>query len=188
MLIGVIFLKQVYNTLMYHEIERKFLIQEMPSLRGRKSSLYERHFLQHGDLVEERIQKCGDVFEYEIKTALSPRERIREREIITEAEFKKLKAKASKVILRESYLISKKSPRISINKYKGEYKDLEFAEVEFDNNEERENFEPLEWMGTEITDSPLGRDSKLLNLDREHFLKILDTEKDKLNIDQESIK
>ncbi len=168
---------------MYHEIDRKFLIQEMPRLSGRKPVLYERYFLQHGDIVEERIQKCGNVYEYEIKTAISPRERIREKSEITEKEFNKFKAKSSKSILRESYLISKKNPRISINKYKGDYKGFDFAEVEFDNKEDSESFEPLPWMGTEITNTPLGRDSWLLSLDREHFLKILDTEQEKLNSD-----
>lgn len=166
---------------MYHEIDRKFLIQEMPRLTGRRSVLYERYFLQHGDIVEERIQKCGNEYEYEIKTAISPRERIREKNQITEREFNKLKAKSSKSIVRESYLLSKKNPRVSINKYKGDYKGFDFAEVEFDNKEDSESFEPLPWMGTEITNTPLGRDSWLLSLDREHFLKILDTEQEKLN-------
>ncbi len=165
---------------MYHEINRKFLIEEMPRLTGRRPVFYERYFLQHGDLVEERIQKVGDSYEYEIKTAISPRERIREKNSISEKEFKKLKERSSKVILRERYLLSKKDPRISINRYKGDYKGFDFAEAEFDTEEERESFEPLAWMGTEITNSPLGRDSWLLSLDREHFLKILDTENKKL--------
>jgi CYTH domain-containing protein len=165
---------------MYHEIDRKFLIEEMPRLTGRRPVLHERYFLQYGDLVEERIQKVGDTFEYEIKTAISPQERTREKKIITKKIFNTLKKKASKVILRESYLLSKK-PRISINRYLGEYKGFSFAEVEFDTREDSEIFEPLSWMGTEITNSPLGRDSWLLGLDREHFLKILDTENRKLN-------
>ncbi len=172
---------------MYHEIDRKFLIQDMPRLTGRRPVLYERYFLQHGDLVEERIQKSGDVYEYEIKTAISPQERIREKKMLTEKEFKKMKVKASVPILRESYLLSKKNPRISINKYQGEYKGLVFAEVEFDTREASETFEPLPWMGTEITNSPLGRDSWLLGIDREHFLQILDTEQEKLNTDFQSV-
>lgn len=171
---------------MYHEIDRKFLILEMPSLSGRRSVLYERYFIQYGDIVEERIQKCRNKYEYEIKTAISPQERIREKNEITEREFNKLRAKSSKLILRESYLISKKNPRISINKYKGEYKGLDFVEVEFDTKEDSEAFDPLPWMGTEITDTPLGRDSWLLSLDREHFLKILDTEQEKLCTDFQS--
>ncbi|MCF7844150.1 hypothetical protein K9M47_04645 [Candidatus Gracilibacteria bacterium] len=172
---------------MYHEIDRKFLIQDMPRLTGRRPMLYERYFLQHGDIVEERIQKRGDVFEYEIKTAVSPKERTRERKIITEGEFKKLRKKASKVIKQESYLLSKKNPRVSIHRYKGDFTGLVFAEVEFDTREDSEGFEPLPWMGTEITDCPLGRDSWLLNFDREHFLRVLDTEKDKLNTEFQSL-
>ena len=45
--------------------------------------------------------------------------------------------------------------------------------MEFDSKEEGEEFEPLPWMGIEITATPLGRDAKLSDLDREHFLSLL---------------
>ena len=85
------------------------------------------------------------------------------------------------MLVRESYLISKTSPRILIKKYKGDYRGFVFAQVEFDSIEAMERFEPLDWMGTEITNSPLGRDAWLLGLDREHFMKVLQAEKEKLN-------
>ena len=168
---------------MYHEIDRKFLIEEMPSLRGFAPVLHERYFIQYGDLAEERIQKCNGVFEYEIKMMITPHERSRERKVLTEKEFEKLKKRSSKVILLESYLLSKKNPRLSINKYKGDYQGLVFAELEFDTREESEAYVPEEWMSTEITNTKLGRDSWLLELDKEHFLNILDTEQNEKNIE-----
>jgi CYTH domain-containing protein len=153
----------------------------MPRLWGITPRLQERYFLQHGEIVEERVQRDGDAFEYELKTIISPRERRREKQLITEEEFRALKQKASKVLVRESYLISKTSPRILIKKYKGDYSGFVFAQVEFDSIEAMEKFEPLDWMGTEITNSPLGRDAWLLDLDREHFRKALHAEKEKLN-------
>lgn len=170
----------------HHEIDRKFLIEKMPFLFWRRPVLYERYFLQHGDLVEERIQKYGNIYEYELKTAITPQEWSREKRFITKEEFNVLKGRAGKAILREHYLLTKKSPRISINKYKGDYRGLTFAEVEFDTKEERDSFDPPDWMGTEITTCPLGRDSWLLDMDREHFLKALDTEMDNLNIGSQS--
>ena len=53
---------------MHHEIERKFLIQSIPRIKEVEATPNEEHFLQHGDLVEERIQKRGTSYEYEIKT------------------------------------------------------------------------------------------------------------------------
>ena len=155
----------------------------MPSLRGIKPILNEQYFLQHGDLVEERIQKKEGICEYEIKTIFGSGEWNREKKCINEKEFNLLKEKSPKVVLRESYSLSKKRPRLSIKVYLGDYKGLIFAEVEFDSHEEAENYEPSEWMGTEITHCPLGRDAWLLNFDREHFLKALQVEKDKLNKD-----
>lgn len=166
---------------MYHEIERKFLVQNMPNIKGVVPTLQERYFLQRGDLVEERIQKNGTIFEYEKKVALSPREWRRNKKQLTEEEFKELSRKASKVLKRESYSLSKKNPRVSIKVYLGEYKGFIFAEVEFDSLKECETFTPLTWMGSEITNSPLGRDAWLLDYDREHFLKKLKTEKSKLD-------
>lgn len=163
---------------MYHEIERKFLIRKMPRLSGVTPVRNERYFLQSGDLVEERIQSNGNVFEYELKTAVSPREWSREKRNISESEFRNLASKSSKMLIRESYLLSEKSPRISVMRYKGTYLGLDLCEVEFDSMEEFDSFVPLNWMGTEITNSPFGRESKLITLDREHFLRLLTIEKD----------
>ena len=70
---------------------------------------------------------------------------------------------------------------MSIKIYKGDYRGLTCVQVEFDSLDEAEAFEPYEWMGTEITNCVLGRESKLLDLDREHFLRVLRNEKNKLD-------
>lgn len=171
---------RVYTSYMYHEIDRRFLVQKMPSLKKITPVIRERHFLQHGDLVEEWVQKKDGEFEYEIKTAISPREWAREKRSITEKEFKELVRRAPKTILCESYFLSE-HPRILIKRYKGEFRGLDVAEVEFDTLAESGSFAPLEWMGTEITHLPLGRDARLLDFDREHFLRELKIEYDKLN-------
>jgi CYTH domain-containing protein len=169
---------------MHNEIERKFIILEMPNLKGVIPTLQERYFLQRGDLVEERIQKNttheGVRFEYEIKFAISPKERKRTRKFITESEFLQLRAKAGQSLLRESYSLSKKNPRISIKMYQGKYRGFVFAEVEFDSLKESASFSPLEWMGSEITDTKLGRDAWLLDCSRAEFLSIFEQEKESL--------
>ena len=151
----------------------------MPNIEGVESVPNEEHFLQHGDLVEERIQKRGDMYEYEIKTLFGSHEWNRDKRTISKEEFHVLKAKAPKSLLRDSYLLSQQKPRVSIKQYHGDYRELIFAQVEFDSHDEAESYEPLPWMGTEITNSHLGRDSQLLLLDREHFLEILRAEESK---------
>lgn len=158
---------------MYHEIERKFLVKDMPSLIGIKRLSQERYFLQRGDLFEESMKRKGIFFSYESKFTLSKKEKTRERVFVSKDEFEKLKVKGTQVLERDSYLLHKKSPVVSIKKYKGIYKGLVLAEVEFDSVEELEQFVPFDWMGEEVTDTLLGKDAKLIDLDRDTFKKIL---------------
>lgn len=158
---------------MHHEIERKFLVTTMPSLSGIQKIPQERYFIQRGDLLEEGLRRKGDFFEYEIKRTLSKKEKTRERTFISKAEFEASKAKGTRVIERDSYVLSKKSPLVSIKKYRGIYRGLVLAEVEFDSVTECEKFIPFDWMGTEVTETALGKDAKLVDLDRDHFEKVL---------------
>lgn len=160
---------------MHHEIERKFLVIKMPRLWGVKKVSQERYFIQRGDLLEEGYKRKGSVFEYEQKVTLSLKEKTREKILITKEEFERQKQHGTRVIERDSYSLTKKSPVISIKKYKGIYNGLVLAEVEFDSLDERRLFEPLEWMGAEVTDTVFGKDAKLVNLDREQFEKELDS-------------
>ena len=167
--------------MMHHEIERKFLVKKQPRLWFVKKVHQERYFIQRGDLVEEGLKRKGDVFEYEKKITVSKNDKTREITIITKDEFERLKEKGTRVIVRDSYTLSKKGPIISIKKYKGEYNGLVLAEVEFDSLEEAENFEPYTWMGAEVTDTKLGKDAKLVDLDREAFQKLLETIEENYN-------
>lgn len=166
---------------MHHEIERKFLVKKMPRLWFVKKVPQERYFIQRGDLVEEGLKRKGDVFEYELKITVSKNDKTREKTIVTKDEFERLKLNGTRVIYRDSYTLSKKSPIVSIKKYKGEYEGLVLAEVEFDTLEEAEEFESYSWMGAEVTDTKLGKDAKLVDLDREEFQKVLETIEENYN-------
>lgn len=154
---------------MHHEIERKFLIRKMPNLRGIKKIPQERYFLQRSDLFEEGMKRKGGVYLYETKFMLSKDEKTREKVVIDEEEFESKKKEGTPVIVRDSYELTKSSPRVSIKKYKGIYSGLELAEVEFDSVEEMEDFVPLDWMGDEVTDTKLGKDARLVDLSKENF-------------------
>lgn len=169
--------------MLHNEIERKFLVKKMPLLFFIKKTSQERYFIQYGDLVEEGYKRTGSKYEYEIKTFVSPEERTREKRDVTKEEFEAQKENGSKIIERDCFYLTKKSPIISIKKYKGLYNGLNLAEVEFDSTEERENFVPPSWMGVEVTDTPLGKDSTLISLDEDHFLKILNDMRELTNFD-----
>lgn len=160
------------------EIERKFLIKEMPKLEGIKSIPYERYFIKIEPEYQERIQKKGDVYEYEIKKAVHGAGNIskhqKEKRYISKEEFENLKqGKENEGVIREGFNISS-NPDVSIKIYHGRFEGLVRAEVEFDSVEEASSYVPEAWMGEEITHSPLGMDSRLLYLTEEEFGDLLE--------------
>ena len=155
------------------EIERKFLVKEIPDLSGIRPISYERYYLSTDESSVVRIQKRGDKYEYETKKNISHLEYEKTKRLISGAEFEALKqVKASEGIMRDGYQISSK-PDISIKIYHGRFEGLVRAEVEFSSREEAEAYIPAVWMGIEITHSPLGVDARLLHLSKEEFLSLL---------------
>lgn len=155
------------------EIERKFLVKSLPDFGYQKSIWYERYYLERGNGIEKRIQKKGDKYEFEELNEISELTRDKVRKEISEAEFNKLKADAKESIIRESYLVQDFKPEISIKIYHGKYEGLIRAEIEFASEEDAINFEQPNWFGAEITNTPLGRDSRLLDLTSEAFKELL---------------
>ncbi len=154
------------------EIERKFLVSSMPDLNGKVPVSYERYFLANTDGSEERVQKKGEAYEWEKKVAVSVLASKKEKRIISKEEFEAYKTKAVGGIERESYLLSP-SPEITLKVYHGSLEGLVRAEVEFENETDALNYQPADWMGEEITNSPLGRDSKLIQLTKQEFQRML---------------
>ena len=154
------------------EIERKYLIKQMPNLKNIKPIRYERYYINDNIDNQIRVQRKDDKFILETKTKISDIEYKKEKQEITEQEFFKLIKDCKKVIIRDSYLINEK-PNITIKIYNGIYQGLIRAEIEFNNEYEYSNFEIPEWLGKDITNTELGMDAGLIKLDREDFLEIL---------------
>jgi CYTH domain-containing protein len=154
------------------EIERKWLVKNLPNLENLPAIKYERHFLFVGEKIEIRIQKKGEAYEFERKVELNELSRESQKFKITKEEFDVLKVFCTKSLIRESYLLQN-NPEISIKIYKEDYEGLIRAEVEFDNENDAREFKPLDWFGEEITENPLGRDKLLISLSKEDFKKML---------------
>jgi len=143
------------------EIERKFLVRKLPNLAGIRKVVYERYYLYKGNGIEIRIQKKMNRYEFERKIETTHLSRETQKFEITKQEFEFLKGQASEALVRDSYLISE-NPEVSIKIYHGRFEGLMRAEVEFKTEEEAEKFSAPEWFGSEISNSSLGRDSKLI--------------------------
>lgn len=154
------------------EIERKFLVKDLPDLSKKEFISYERYFLKIESNFEERIQKKGDKYEKERKFKTSDLSRELEKQEISKEDFYILKKSASKSIIRDSYKISD-NPNITIKIYHGDYEELVRAEVEFLSEEEAKSFQPYDWMGREITNTNLGKDAKLIQLNKREFKDLL---------------
>lgn len=162
---------------MNKEIEKKYLVKQMPNLKNIKPIRYERYYINDNIDNQIRVQKKADKFILETKTKISDMEYKKEKQEIIEKEFLKLIKDCKKVIIRDSYLINE-NPNITIKIYQGIYKGLIRAEVEFNNEYEYNNFEIPEWFGKDITNTELGMDARLIKLDREDFLEILRMEEE----------
>jgi adenylate cyclase len=152
------------------EIERKWIVKELPNVSGQTPLQYERYFLFNADGIEVRIQRKGDKYEFERKVEASELTRTGQKFEISEAEYSLFQELSIGEIIRESYIVN----NVSVKVYKGKHKGLIRAEIEFESEEEATTFEPLDWFGEEITNTDLGKDKKLMNLDERMFQSLLD--------------
>lgn len=154
------------------EIERKFLIQELPDLEGKIPLCYTRYFISEDENKQIRVQRKGNRFELETKTKLNELKYRKTKTEISEENFLKLSSKCTKAIIRDSYLFCEQ-PNITLKIYHGTYEGLIRAEIEYDNIKQVENYNLPDWFGTEITGSELASDNKLIKLSRDEFLQHL---------------
>lgn len=159
------------------EIEKKYLILQMPNLEGKEKVEQERYFIEQKEDRQVRIQRKNDMYELEIKSKIEQGKFQKEKTRITKSEFEKLKRQCEKGILRDSYCIQQ-NPNITIKVYHGLYEGLVRAEVEFSSIEECKNYKKPEWMGKEISDTKLGLDVRLIQMTREEFLQYMDKGRD----------
>lgn len=152
------------------EIERKFLVKHPPDLSGIQAISYKRYYLYAGNGIELRVQQRGNEYELERKVTTGKLSRSNNICPISVDEFDLLKKLSNKLIRRDSYQLNE-TPNASIKIYHGDYEGLVRAEFEFDSEAEAQSFIPPDWCGVEITDSELGRDSRLVTLTKEDFQK-----------------
>lgn len=150
------------------EIERKFLVRKLPDLSSIQPVHYERYYLHRANGVEKRIQKRGEVYEFEELEESSSLSRTSHKRDLTEREFEFFKKQSDEKIVRDSYVIST-NPEISIKVYHERFEGFARVEVKFSTEEEAQSFEVPDWFGEDITYHPLGRDSKLVGLSDEEF-------------------
>lgn len=144
-------------------LTRRFIVKSLDDKWIKNPIRYERYYIND----KLRIQKKNNIYEKEI---LNLDNDIVRKDLITKDVFEDLKKDAYAKIIRDSFLVNE---YISIKKYYGTYSGLIRVEVKFSSEEEMNNYIKENWMGSEITDSPLAFDKYLSKLDRQEFLQEL---------------
>jgi len=153
-------------------ITRIFLANKIPDLQGARCVSQSRFYLYRKNGVVIRVQTKGDTFELERKVNKSAYIREGEKISITRDEFDVFSKSASDHVIRDNYLISK-TPLVVLRIYHGRFEGLARVEIKFKSVDEAKSFVPLNWLGKEITLTPLAKDETLLGLTEREFQKLL---------------
>lgn len=137
------------------EIERKFLVRDLPDLtRYRPAEISQGYLVSLDDGLQVRLRKSDDRYSLTYKRGMG---RVREeREIELEADqFAILwPATAGKRLIKTRYVIPFGDRVVEIDLYHERHEGLIVAEVEFDEEEAAKNFLPPAWLGRDVTGDP----------------------------------
>ena len=131
------------------EIERKFLVKEMPDLNQYAFHCMEQGYLNTDPVVRVRKEDDNYYLTYKGKGLLAREEYNLP---LNEEGYYHLVEKADGVIIRKKrYLIPYEKYTIELDVFEEPYEDLVIAEVEFESEEEANEFCPPEWFGEDVT-------------------------------------
>lgn len=145
--------------------ERKFLINILPDMHNIQPVIYERYWIYIRKDEHVKVQKRGNTCEIE-----SVFGNYKQKILITKSAFDELTKDCDKCIKRENYLLPN---NIKVKIYKGIYSGLSIADIEFLNYEQYLSFKKPDWLGSEITSTPLGKDTSIVQLSSEEVLKTI---------------
>lgn len=143
------------------KLTKRYIVNSLKDLNLSNPIRYERYYIND----RLRVQKKDNKYQKEI---LDENNNVIEKIDIYQSEFLKLKESSYSEIIRDSYLFLEDN-RISIKKYLGKYQGLYRVEVTFNSIEEQNEYVKEQWMGKEITNSPLAFDKYLSKLCEKEF-------------------
>lgn len=143
------------------KLTKRYIINSLNNLNLSNPIRYERYYINDN----LRVQMKDNKYQKEI---LDNCNNVIGKVDISKSEFLKLKENSYSEIIRDSYLFLEDS-RISIKKYLGKYLGLYRVEITFNSIAEENNYIKENWMGKEITNSPLAFDKDLSKLSVDEF-------------------
>lgn len=148
---------------MTNEIERKFLVKEMPGNLEKypASDISQGYLAVTEDGTEIRLRRIGDCYFETVKSGKGLERRETEAEIGSEAYDKLWPLTAGRRLEKTRYDIPCGGHVIELDVYSGTLEGLIVAEVEFESVEESKRFTPPAWLGREVTDDSRYRNRNL---------------------------
>ena len=131
------------------EIERKFLVKELPDLNGVEHSEIKQGYFSI--IPEKRVRKMGNRY---FLTEKGEGDMVRteiETEIDEKTALELFNSSKTYIIEKTRYYLPHGKYTIELDIYGGKHKGLIVAEVEFPSEREALDFEPPKWFGTDIT-------------------------------------
>jgi adenylate cyclase len=138
---------------MAYEIERKFLVKELPPEIDRypHSEIMQGYLIVTDNDIEVRIRKKGVLYSETVKAGSGLVRQESEKEITEKQFFDHWPLTEGKRIQKVRYEIEHEDVLIELDIYSGELEGLVVAEVEFESEEESSHFTPPDWFGEEVT-------------------------------------
>jgi adenylate cyclase len=136
-----------------HEIERKFLVKELPSnLKDYENTPIEQGYIAvKRDGTQVRLRKAGSRHTLTVKRGRGLKRQELEIDLIPEQFNELWPATEGRRLKKTRYDIPFADRTIEVDVYNGRNKGLVVAEVEFDDDEQCKNFNPPDWFGKEVS-------------------------------------
>jgi adenylate cyclase len=137
-----------------HEIERKFLVSEIPDTRGPGTRILQGYLPLGSEETELRVRKKGDQTVLTVKRGHGL-DRGEQEVAISDEVFETLwPLTEGRRIEKTRHELPHGDVTIELDEFGGELDGLLVAEVEFDSLQASELFEGPAWLGRDVTEDP----------------------------------
>ena len=133
------------------EVERKFLVPDPPDLEHAEAEEIEQGYLATGADGEVRLRRKGDVRLLTAKLGAGLSRQEEEVEIDRDSFDRLWQLTEGRRLHKRRHVLPDGNRRVEVDVYEGDLDGLVVAEIEFDSEEEARAFEPLDWLGEEVT-------------------------------------
>jgi adenylate cyclase len=133
------------------EVERKFVVSDLPSLEGTQADEIVQGYLAIGTDGEVRVRRKGDRLALTAKLGAGLSRQEAEIELDPESFDQLWPLTEGRRVHKRRHLVPFGNMKIEVDVYEEELEGLVVAEIEFDSEEEAHAFEPPVWLGEEVT-------------------------------------